>query len=197
MKNLWGQDKKQFNKVEKPKNEMMSLIYWYLNLIGQGNQIDEFLVSRWKKAASSLLKKGTPEEVRDRVLESKAYYESKNIDWSLGAVATNWGKTLGKEKLIIAQVEAYDNAMAKQSEEFDRKYNQPIKPKTPEEQEKIDKMFITLKETMDTNQKKFEEEQKQIRLNAIKERLGYKKGEHMITDGEVAEMLKRDRQKPA
>jgi hypothetical protein len=193
MKNLWGQNKKVFNKVEKPKNEMYSLIYWYLNLIGQGNIIDEFLVGRWKKAATSLLNKGTPEEVRKRVLESKEYYESKNIDWSLGAVATNWGKTLGKEKLIMAQVEAYNNAMVKQSEEFDRKYNQPIKPRTPEEQEKIDKMFATLKETTDTNQKKFEEEQRQIRLNAIKERLGYKKNEKIITDREIAEMLKKEK----
>jgi hypothetical protein len=193
MVNLFGQNKKVFDKKEKPKNEMYSLIYWYLNLIGQGNIIDEFLVGRWKKAAASLLKKGTPEEVRARVLESKEYYESKKIDWSLGAVATNWGKILGKEKLIMAQVEAYNNAMVKQSEEFDRKYNQPIKPRTPEEQEKIDKMFATLKETTDTNQKKFEEEQRQIRLNAIKERLGYKKNEKIITDREIAEMLKKEK----
>ena len=122
MTNLFGENKKQFNKVEKPKNEMYSLIYWYLNLIGQGNQIDKFLADRWKKAATSLLGKGTPEEVRNRVLESKTYYEKNNINWSLNAVATNWGKVLGsvnekKEKLYqdtLEQEYARNNLKQKQ-----------------------------------------------------------------------------------
>jgi hypothetical protein len=118
MTNLWGQDKKVFDKKEKPKNEIYSLIYFYLRLKDQ--EPNPIIAKRFLRDASDLLKLGTLDEVKERIMEIKKRFELKGLEWSLSAVIRTWGKSF-KSKNELAE-ELYWKQFQAESDAFDKKY---------------------------------------------------------------------------
>ena len=117
MVDLFGKEHKVFNKVEKPKNEMYSLIYFYLRL--QGQEPNQILAKRYLRDVSDLLKLGTPAEIKLRCIEVKKYAEKQNISWSLNYVIKSWGKFLGSSAALKEKL--YDEQLEREYAENDRK----------------------------------------------------------------------------
>jgi hypothetical protein len=117
MVDLFGNNHKQFNKKEKPKNEMYSLIYFYLRL--QNQEPNQVLAKRYLRDMSDLLKLGTPAEIKLRCIEVKKYAEKQGISWSLNYVIKSWGKFLGSQSEIREKL--YDEQLQREYAENDRK----------------------------------------------------------------------------
>lgn len=127
MVDLFGKSHKVFDKKEKPKNELFSLIFFYLGL--QGQPANQTLAKRYLRDMSDLLKLGSPAEIKLRCIEIKKYAEKQNISWSLNYVIKSWGKYLGSraelaEKLYDKQLDdeyARNNLKQKQlADEWER-----------------------------------------------------------------------------
>jgi len=118
MVNLFNENEKVFVNKEKPKNEMYSLIYFYLRL--QNQEPNQVLAKRYLRDMSDLLKLGTPAEIKLRCIEIKKYAEKQGISWSLNFVIKSWGKSF-KSKDEQAE-ELYWKKFQAESDAFDKKY---------------------------------------------------------------------------
>jgi len=99
MVDLFGKEHKQFIVKERPKNEVFSLIYFYLRL--QNQEPNQIIARRYLKDCSDLLKLGTPAEIKLRCIEVKKFAEKQNISWSLNYVIKSWGKILGNRQEVL------------------------------------------------------------------------------------------------
>lgn len=120
MVNLFNENKKVFVAKEKPKNELYSLIYFYLRL--QNQEPNQTIARRYLKDCSDLLKLGSPAEIKLRCIEIKKYAEKQGISWSLNYVIKSWGKEMGNRAELVEK--AYDKQLEAEYERNNRKQKQ-------------------------------------------------------------------------
>jgi hypothetical protein len=102
MVDLFGNNHKQFNKKEKPKNEMYSLVYFYLRL--QNQEPNQVLAKRYLRDMSDLLKLGTPAEIKLRCIEVKKVCGKTEYQLVVKLCYQELGKVSGKSPRSSGQI---------------------------------------------------------------------------------------------